>query len=199
MWLSAQDKRRAIRPDDSRAACLGCQIGARHAGVDLEVADRAARQQELAETCVRCGAVGRRMVRKVHCVGCYNRLREARIGRDGRGRPPKFAASLHPVSLVLTGIGPSELTAHYQRCTSRPEAILLAAREAEGQVISVGFRRLAPLPPEAIIEWSPDFTEVMWKPRLRRQRFHLRQALSRFKVPATTLPPFQLDLDLFHA
>ena len=59
------------------AACVGCQIGAAHAGVPTSTSPAAS--SGLA--CARCGATGRRLIGRIHCVACYNRQREYVAGR----------------------------------------------------------------------------------------------------------------------
>lgn len=154
MWTSARD--RPPYPNEQRAACVGCELGARHAGVDIERAREAVRAAELADRCSECGRAGLRMIGRVHCVSCYNRRREARCGRDARGRVPKFIGRYHPVSLVVALPG-SITVRSFAFVAGRAEAILLAAREAKGAAIAIGFPRLSPLPEGAMPDLSPAF------------------------------------------
>lgn len=188
MWISVG--KRPPQIGEARMACIGCPIGAKHAGVDPEVAARAARQAELQEVCARCTTAHRRMVGKTHCVNCYNRLREASIGRDARGRPPRFAAALHRVSLLVTGGGPALQVRHYSRVTSRAEALLMAAMDSAGAAIAVGWRRLADLPSGAIEDIAPGFAPMLFRPR-RRNRSRRRRI-----IPNPL--PCLVQLDFFH-
>jgi hypothetical protein len=65
-------------------ACRGCPIGAAHAG---ERFVRYSRWYGL-PICPRCRTGGLRMIGNRTCVSCYNRNRELRSGRNGRGNKP---------------------------------------------------------------------------------------------------------------
>ncbi len=168
MWRSVGERPPA--PYETRHACLGCEIGARHAGVSPEAARVAAREAELLPVCARCGAQGRRMIGRLHCVSCYNRAREVRVGCDARGRIPRFAVRFHAVSLVL--VLPSSATPAIRRCddvAGRPEAILLAAKRAAGESLVVGFQRVAgaALPIFCQPEFGPFFAPPARRPGAR--------------------------------
>lgn len=187
MYRSAEDRPPQI--GESRAACVGCEIGARHAGRDIEVARRAARAAELDPVCASCGATGRRMVGGLRCISCYNRAAEARRGRDARGRPPRFATLYHCVSLVL--VTPTGLARRdYPGVTGRAEALILAAKQSGGGEVAIGWRRLAPLPAGAALDLAPDFAPRRGQmPRPRRPLLVPGRALIR--VP-------QLELAFAH-
>ena len=178
MWASARDK--PPYPDESRAACVGCEIGARHAGEDIERAREAARAAELADRCSQCGRTGLRMIGRTTCVSCYNRRREARCGRDARGRVPKFASRYHPVSLVVAQSGIA-VARNFPIVAGRAEAIVLAAKQAQGAAIAIGFQRLSPLPPGAMLELSPAFAPVPPPPPQGRRRLRYFRRLMRFQ------------------
>lgn len=163
MFTSARE--RMPYPDEARSACVGCELGARHAGVDIERAREAVRAAELASCCSRCGRTGRRMIgmktgAPVRCVSCYNRFREAQSGRDARGRVPKFAGTFFPVTLVVAqaGFAPSVVTCPF--VAGRAEAIIRTAQHAKGAAIAIGFQRLAPLPEGAVLDPSPAFGPI---------------------------------------
>ena len=63
--------------------CVDCPIGAKNAG--LEVGPPFQRRM----VCVRCGSGAGRMVLKRFCMSCYNREREWRIGKNGKGDVPR--------------------------------------------------------------------------------------------------------------
>lgn len=69
------------------APCVGCQIGAGHAGAP--VSTRSAPCGSGAAFCARCGGgSARRLIGGRLCMNCYNRGREAQVGRNARGGPP---------------------------------------------------------------------------------------------------------------
>lgn len=63
-------------------SCKGCAIGADHAGVT----NVSAAKNPL--MCIRCHRPAMRLIRKMHCVSCYNRAREVAIGKNARGAAP---------------------------------------------------------------------------------------------------------------
>jgi hypothetical protein len=78
------------------SSCIGCQIGAQHAG------KRATPQIVGRLPCVRCGRKDQRMIGGVLCVNCYNRQREAMLGRNAKGQfPHTIGANLHESFSVL--------------------------------------------------------------------------------------------------
>jgi hypothetical protein len=160
LWRSANEKPNAPQPWESRAACLGCAVGSLHALGSLEPARQAALARQVAEVCVTCGSSGRRMVKQTHCVSCYNRLREAAIGRDARGRPPALMRRLFAVGLV---VGRPDATPALRMCqgvTSRAEAILTMAKQAASVAIVIGWPRLVDLPPGCQPELSLEAPRV---------------------------------------
>lgn len=184
MWRSVED--RAPRIGEARMACLGCEIGAINAGVDVEAARRAVRASVIAPICARCGTTGSRLIGGETCVSCYNRLREVQRGRDGRGRPPRFAAKFHQVSLAVAMNG-RIIQRVYPLVTSWAEAIVLAAKRADGAGIAVGPPRLSCLPPGAQLEIDPIFAPIR-----RRARDRVARAAPRAR--AMIIHP-----DFFHA
>jgi len=66
------------------ANCRACSTGAAHAGRGVVYFGR----WYDTSLCARCGAGGRRIIAKRLCVSCYNRAREMKIGRNGRGNKP---------------------------------------------------------------------------------------------------------------
>lgn len=164
MWTAAHDPARQPKPWESRAACIGCPVGASKANADLGIASAAARARQVEGVCARCGASGRRMVARVHCISCYNRLREASIGKDARGRPPRHAARLFSVALIIERPGLLPVSRTWRSVTSRPEAILAAALATAGDAISIGWSRLAELPGES----QPEL--ALFAPRKTRPR-----------------------------
>ena len=66
--------------------CIGCEIGAMHAG-DKDVQRKTAVVGSL--TCARCREHASRLVVGGICVSCYNRQREVEKGRNAKGVPPR--------------------------------------------------------------------------------------------------------------
>lgn len=79
MWRRANDQN-----DGSNAGCKLCPLGAVHAG------EVAASMSPLKGTltCSRCHRPAERLIRRMHCVSCYNRAREFVIGYNAKGTAP---------------------------------------------------------------------------------------------------------------
>jgi len=165
LWRSIE--KRPPFPGEARNACVGCPIGARHAGVDPEKAAVAARARELEPFCVRCAAGDRRLIRGLYCISCYNRQREVARGRDARGRVPGLTAALYPISIVISS-NSTPIQRRYSS-VSREEALMIAAKETAGAATIIGFHRLSPIPDDALPELGPGFAGASRRPRYRRQ------------------------------
>lgn len=70
---------KSAEPWETAHHCLGCEIGARHAGEKIIVVPPPR------HVCVRCGTHSRRLVGKLVCISCFNRQREYIIGANARG------------------------------------------------------------------------------------------------------------------
>jgi hypothetical protein len=81
-WREAQV---AVRERaEELAKCRGCAFGANHAGYPpVGYSD-----YYQAKICPRCGRGNTRIIGNRRCPSCYNRERELRIGRNGRGNAP---------------------------------------------------------------------------------------------------------------
>ena len=127
-------------PWESTAACKFCPIGARHAGTT--VAPMAKAVSDLRKICPRCCRPAARLIRGHHCVSCYNRGREAAVGRNRKGSRPALADQLHTEVLVVAN-GPDVVVRVMPRVASRVEAMLAMAKAASGPltfgVASLGF------------------------------------------------------------
>ena len=86
---------RKAEPWDTLRVCRGCEIGAGHAGEPLRHLDDAHR------SCCYCGRTGQRLVAKIVCISCFNRLGELRRGRYRRAAPPGLANQLRCFRVVL--------------------------------------------------------------------------------------------------
>lgn len=128
LWRSAQERK--PEPWEGRAHCRTCPIGAACAGVAAAPAATAAAAEKLRPTCGRCGKVSDRFIHaRGICISCYNREREARIGRNRRGNAPAITAKLAPLSMVLTTTEGARLR-DFGLCTGPEEAIFTAAKAA---------------------------------------------------------------------
>lgn len=135
-WTAAQG---AEPPSwDSLRHCHTCPIGALRAGKTASVATNAAIVSALNHYCPRCDRVASRLINGRTCVSCYNRTREAVLGRNAKGTRPRIADLIH-AETVAVGAGEGEpRLVTVDRVTSRVEAVVLAARQAgPGSVIGV--------------------------------------------------------------
>ena len=129
MWQSARDRRPA--PWEGRSACVGCPLGALHAGVAPEVATAARAEETLRRVCPRCSRATSRLINKQFCVSCYNRTREVARGRNAKGNPPvQVAARLHRVAMAVGRPGAAPSVEVFSGVTGRVEAMLLAAKRS---------------------------------------------------------------------
>jgi hypothetical protein len=128
LWTSARQKPPA--PWDGRAACVGCNVGARNAG-QPDVPEIVAAVDAWRRVCPRCRRVSLRMIRGRLCISCYNRDREVRIGHNAKGGRIRLAAKLHPAALqVVSEDGPR--TIRLPSVLDLSEVMILAARKATG-------------------------------------------------------------------
>lgn len=117
---------KAAGPGEAAYPCRGCPIGAQHAGEAPT-----ASQTPMTEVCVRCGSLGRRMIRsRGVCVSCYNREREIAIGRDRRGRAPQRPARVPVLEIAVDGV----LTV--RQAAGRVELVLWVLRQRPDARIS---------------------------------------------------------------
>lgn len=87
MWRKANHE-----GSEAQFKCRVCPLGAVHAG------ETAASLSPLKGTtiCGRCHRVAPRLIRGHVCVSCYNREREAVIGKNAKGTAPVKLRPLHP-------------------------------------------------------------------------------------------------------
>ncbi|MBW6397029.1 hypothetical protein KPL78_04175 [Roseomonas sp. HJA6] len=128
-WCKAAD--RLPEPWDSLSRCRNCPIGARHAGIEFNAVEAAADAWRL--VCCRCLRPSERLIRGKHCISCYNRDREARIGKNAKGGRPHLTDHLGTCAVAVAAGGAVELiTAH--RVTGPVEVMVCAARTAKAGV-----------------------------------------------------------------
>lgn len=136
LWRSVKER----RPDpwEARHHCVGCPLGATHAGDTQAAAAHDRASEALRRLCPRCFRPANRLIRGRHCVSCYNRTREVARGRNAKGNPPVVVqARLHAVTLAVGYPWPSNRGSDAQtfiEVTSRIEAIILGAKRAKGPV-----------------------------------------------------------------
>lgn len=127
LWESVQKADTRPKPWEARAHCVGCPVGARNAGKPHEAAFVPA--VVLQALCPRCRRISDRMVGKALCISCYNRDREAKLGRNAKGGRPRLCDQLRTV--VLSVVAGDEVAAlHQAAVVDVAEAILRAARQA---------------------------------------------------------------------
>src|SRR5450759_2593872 len=90
LWEAAQIKHAAkkLEPWEGIATCHTCPIGARNAGREMEAVFQPA--AALACYCPRCNRPASRLINGRLCISCYNRDREAAIGRNAKGSRPRL-------------------------------------------------------------------------------------------------------------
>lgn len=135
-WRLAQERVPACW--DSLHHCHTCPIGAQRGGATAAVATNAAISLAVAHVCPRCERRAQRLINGRLCISCYNRTREAMIGRNAKGTPPKIMRQIRGETLMVcaTAKPPSALTVVH--VLSRPEAVVIAARQAgPGTVVAV--------------------------------------------------------------
>lgn len=83
-----QSQANQIDPGHQLFRCLSCDIGRTHA----DMGDIPMRQPRMRD-CFRCGRSDLRLIDLALCIGCFNRQREAVVGKNGKGSFPKQIAS----------------------------------------------------------------------------------------------------------
>jgi hypothetical protein len=147
MWTSAQEQR--PQPWDSRVKCLTCQLGAERAGASAQVAATKAAVESIRTICPSCSRPAARLIHGMRCVSCYNRRREAERGKNCKGGRPRICDALHTESLAVSAPDTAPAVIQIASVLSRPEALVIAARQvaAAGAVFGV-----VPLRPPAGIQ-----------------------------------------------
>ena len=116
---------------DPKAACRFCPIGAAHAG--LTIAPMAEATTALKRLCPRCQRPSTRFIRGHHCISCYNRAREAELGKNAKGTRPALSDQLHTEALAV-GEASGVVVKLTPRVANRVEAMLTLARTAKGPI-----------------------------------------------------------------
>lgn len=73
------------------------------------------------------------MIKGRLCVSCYNREREAIIGRNAKGTVPRLSGKLHTVAIAVLEDSGGRIQV-FERVTSVVEAMIIAAKGANGPI-----------------------------------------------------------------
>jgi hypothetical protein len=79
--------------------------------------------------CSRCLRQADHLIRNRHCVSCYNREREVKVGRNSEGSTPRLTGQFHPVTVAVGRAGAVELVTMPNVLGMR-EVLVQAARTA---------------------------------------------------------------------
>jgi hypothetical protein len=126
-WRDAQD---ATGYDAERLnVCRGCSIGAAHAG------EQHVHHSNLygASICPACRKGAMRIIHNRTCVNCYNRRREMRAGKNGRGNAPieLLRRPLHTVEFAVA-IDGDVRRVRMSECIDRLDAVIQTMRTTKG-------------------------------------------------------------------
>jgi hypothetical protein len=125
LWKSAQQRR--PEPWEGRWHCRRCPIGAANAGAQVEPVALGGEDWRL--VCSRCLRQADRLIRNRHCVSCYNREREVKVGRNSKGSTPRLTGHFHPVTAAVGRAGVVELVT-MPNVLGMPEVLVQTARTA---------------------------------------------------------------------
>ena len=113
-----------------RSCCKRCPVGAVHAG---EV-NASTSQLKGAMICGRCHRTALRLIHGHECVSCYNRSREARIGRNAKGTVPTKLAPLEPRKIWFFTTGGAFRSLAMKQTVDTDELVVAALRDTGDQV-----------------------------------------------------------------
>jgi len=130
-WKKAAE--RLPDPSNSLSHCRGCPIGASHAGVAMSSVEAAADEWRM--VCCRCLRQSDRLIRGRLCVSCYNREREVKVGRNGKGGRPLLTDRLKPVSVAITTEDGVTRIVTAESATGAVEIMVQAAKTAKGRLV----------------------------------------------------------------
>lgn len=124
-------------------ACVGCDVGKRHAAehsLDMtrDATGRTSRwNSRPAGVCVRCNRHTLRLVRShTVCVSCYNRENEVRRGANAKGALPIKWSGLRPALMSIVEKDGTLRVVALSLCLCRQEAERIAERRWPGSAIS---------------------------------------------------------------
>lgn len=135
-----------------RLHCKRCEIGARHAGQ----ADSNMSALHGLRICARCHRLATRLISKHICVSCYNRSREALLGRNAKGtKPVELTAEMLVRRSVSYLSGGEFKTRVIERAVDQDEVIVAVLRD-EPKAVRFAFR--APQRMRAMVDGINDGT-----------------------------------------
>ena len=138
----------------STSTCRGCPIGRQHHAAAAPGSAAAPRVRDRSRECLRCGRTDLRLVQEAGiCVSCYNRQREASIGRNAKGMPPAHFEPLH-LFAVATEAAAGEVVHHAVEARHAAEAIGVVAMRLPG-----GSRLSAARPGNTV--WSAHYNRLV--------------------------------------
>jgi hypothetical protein len=108
--------------------CRACPIGAAHAGRPFVHYS----PYYGSAICPRCRTFATRMIGGTRCISCYNREREFKVGRNGKGNMPTFRFDLRRIG-VVTEAGYVEVSNEFTADTA--ELVLNVLRQVPGKVM----------------------------------------------------------------
>ncbi|MDO3558292.1 hypothetical protein [Ralstonia pseudosolanacearum] len=123
-------------PVGGNVQCKRCSVGARHAGgVDANASPLRGTM-----TCARCHRSATRLIRQHICVSCFNREREAILGRNCKGsRPEKLTAEMLGQRAISYQAGGEVRTRVVERSVDTVEVMVAVLRD-EKQAPRFGWR-----------------------------------------------------------
>ena len=120
-----------IEARGASARCIGCPLGAAHAGRD---AYRRSAMIKWSTLCARCGCGNTRIVSGRICISCFNRGTEFLRGRNGRGNAPILATPVRPMAISYSIDGSEVQTLRVSQSADHAELALTVLRTANGPV-----------------------------------------------------------------
>lgn len=127
-------------PHEGRAACIGCPVGAVHAG--RPVPPSLAWKNAIAPVCAGCAKVSDRIIQHRYCPSCYNRRLEAKKGANAKGTPPRITPLLFSAAFAAPSTAPDATVARVPGVLSLTEAALIVAKSANAP-LTLGWPGLA--------------------------------------------------------
>ena len=116
------------KPWEARVACASCRIGAKNAGIPYAAPTPS---YVLRGLCFRCFTTASRLIENRFCISCYNRHREALIGRNAKGKRPALADWLHEEAIVVSS-DQGETVVRQPAVLSAGEVIFCTVRAGSG-------------------------------------------------------------------
>ncbi len=138
LWERAQASR--PKPWEGLAACFACPVGAANAGQPPDL--HAGFRDLMRPICAACGGCSDRIIANRYCPSCYNRRREARVGRNGKGGVPRIAAHLFDRDLAVAVRPGTARVVRISGVLTAGEAVLAVAKGAPAPV-SIGWPGMA--------------------------------------------------------